>query len=99
MGVKATGLWVDFKALSWGGLSAPGGGPQASAVGVGQEAQPSWGPNAQGIVVQGRGGEWAVGTPGLDQVEAQRESVVPWVLAGHGRGVHPGGSSLPRSRA
>ena len=35
---------------------APGGGPQASAVGVGQRLSPAGVPNAQGIVVQGRGG-------------------------------------------
>lgn len=87
VGVKATGLWVDFKALSWVGSSSSRWWSSGFCCWGGAEAQPSWGPQCSGHCSAGqRQGEWAVGTPGLDQVEAQRESVVPWVPAGHGQG-------------
>ena len=49
-------------------------------------AQPG-SPMLRALWCRAEAGGWAVGTPGLDQVEAQREPVVPWILAGHGQGV------------
>ena len=88
VGVKATGLWVDFKAFSWAGSSSSRWWSSGFCCWGGAEAQPSRGPQCSGHCGAGqRRGEWAVGTPGLDQVEAQREPVMPWILAGHGQGM------------
>lgn len=87
VGVKATGLWVDFKAFSWAGSSSSRWRSSGFCCWVGAEAQPGWALCSGHHISVGQGwGERAVGTPGPGQVAAERQPAVPWVPAGCGRG-------------
>ena len=63
VGVKATGLWVDFKAFSWAGSSGSRWWSSGFCCWGGAEAQPSRGPQCSGHCGAGQrrgGGQWGL---------------------------------------